>query len=141
MLVVPPGGFFDLTTDEFAAAATALPRLHFEACRLLLPKLTDGSSYTFVTGGEPVHLKLSNGVWQRVSSGEQTSGVGARSSLGQVNAQAVWGLAAAVRREMAEQPVTVAEVRVSAPTGRRFKPAKPEQLQTREHSRLRQHPT
>lgn len=36
-----------------------------------------------------------------------------RSSLGQVNAQAMWGLAAAVRSEMRKQPVTVSELRLN----------------------------
>ena len=50
-----------------------------------------GASYTFVTGG-----------------GNED----ARSSIGQVNAQAVWGLAAALRNELGDSDIKLREVRV-----------------------------
>ena len=65
--------------------------MQFAAARLLVPRLqqVEGASYTFVTGG---------------------AGESARSAMGQINAQAVWGLAAAMRSEA--PTLKVAEVRV-----------------------------
>lgn len=89
------GNLLDLSVDEFAAAAVALPQMQFAAARLLVPRLqaVEGASYTFVTGG---------------------SGEDARSPLGQINAQAVWGLAAALRSECKNKKASlkVSEVRV-----------------------------
>ncbi|KAL1511313.1 hypothetical protein AB1Y20_006118 [Prymnesium parvum] len=112
--LIPRGRMFELTADEFGVYASQLPRLHFEAGRLLLPRLnsrdrTAASTYTFVTGGEPIHLEPRHGLWARVQGESSES----RTSLGHVNAQAMWGLAAAVRREMRDQPVTVSEVRLN----------------------------
>jgi len=83
-----------MSTEEFASAAVQLPLLHFEAARLLMPRLQgDGAgrprSYTLVTGG--------------------TGGVSGVKGLAQINAQALWGLSAALQQEVAG--VTVAEVR------------------------------
>ena len=55
--LVPRGRMFDLSAEDFGNYACQLPRLHFEAARLMLPRLNDPSStsrstYTFVTGGE-----------------------------------------------------------------------------------------
>lgn len=83
----------DLTADDFSRSALQLPVLHFASAQQLVPRLhgVENASYTFVTGGEAPR--------------------GERSSLSQVNTQAVWGLAAALRAE--EQPgCRVAEVRV-----------------------------
>lgn len=86
------GSILDLSVSEFGEHAVVLPQMQFAACRLLVPRLThvDNASYTFVTGG---------------------GGEDARSSLGQINAQAVWGLAAALRSET-NQKLRVSEVRV-----------------------------
>lgn len=81
----------DMSADEFSTAAVQLPLLHFEAARLLLPRLralpSEPSSYTFITGG-------AHGV----------------RGLAQINAQALWGLSAALQKEVSD--VTMAEVRV-----------------------------
>lgn len=87
------GWLLNLSHEDFAAQAVQLPLMQFAAARLLVPRLSNvpDASYTFVTGG----------------AGEE-----ARSAIGQINAQAVWGLAAAVRTEMRESPLKVNEVRV-----------------------------
>ena len=76
-----------------------------QAARLLVPRLrpVPNSSYTFVTGG----------------AGEE-----ARSALGQINAQAVWGLAAAMRTDARHYPsasgaTKISEVRVGLRFNRR----------------------
>ena len=71
--------------------------------RRLLPRLQSvpGASYTFVTGG-----------------GNED----ARSAIGQVNAQAVWGLAAALRNELRDSEVKLREV-CNLPRSRRLGPA------------------
>jgi NAD(P)-dependent dehydrogenase (short-subunit alcohol dehydrogenase family) len=81
LVAIPRGKLFDMSAEDFGDAAVQLPRLQFEAARLLLPRLTDArgdnqSTYTFVTGG---------------------SGEAGHPGVAQVNAQGVWGLAAAVR--------------------------------------------
>lgn len=70
-----------------------LPELHYEAARLLIPRLPDTSraSYTFVTGG----------------AGEQ------RSIVSQVNTHGVWGLSSALRELYRDTPLRVSELRVS----------------------------
>ena len=99
------GSLLDLTVEEFSERAGALPQMQFAAARLLVPRLqhVPNASYTFVTGG----------------AGEE-----ARSPLGQINAQAVWGLAAAMRSESSQYAnnLKVAEVRV----GLRFNRTKEE---------------
>ena len=87
------GGILSLSHDDFAQQAMMLPLMQFAAARMLIPRLerAPAASYTFVTG----------------DAGER-----ARSPIGQVNAQAVWGLAAALRREMASSSVRIGEVRV-----------------------------
>ena len=89
-----------LGADDFAVHATQLPSLHFSAISSLLPRLhppaSGGStSYTFVTGG---------------ADGTVGSGV---APLAQLNAHAVWGLAAALRTELANDPLRVGELRVN----------------------------
>ena len=83
----------ELSTDEYLSASTQLPALHHCVARRLVPRLlaVPGASYTFVTGG-----------------GNED----ARSSIGQVNAQAVWGLAAALRNELGDSDIKLREVRV-----------------------------
>ena len=81
----------DLGADEFASAAMQLPRLHFEAARLLVPRLRNPTfshsrSYTMVTGGQ--------------------SGAG----LAAINAHAISGLSAALRNEVQDAQLTVSEV-------------------------------
>ena len=85
------GKLLDMSIEEFSQQAVALPQMQFAAARLLVPRLqqVEGASYTFVTGG---------------------AGESARSAMGQINAQAVWGLAAAMRSEA--PTLKVAEVRV-----------------------------
>ena len=79
--------------------------MQFAAARLLVPRLAGvpGASYTFVTGG----------------AGEE-----ARSPIGQINAQAVWGLAAALRTEGNKRhivsPLKMNEVRVGMRFNRRL---------------------
>jgi len=89
-------GLLSLRTDEFSERAMLLPAMQFTTAQLLMPRLyaVPNATYTFVTGG----------------AGEQ-----ARSPLGQINAQAVWGLAAALRQEarVYGSEVRVSEVRVS----------------------------
>lgn len=87
------GWLLNLSHDAFATQAVQLPLMQFAAAKRLLPRLAEvpNASYTFVTGG----------------AGEE-----ARSAIGQINAQAVWGLAAAVRTEMRDSPLKVNEVRV-----------------------------
>ena len=88
-------GLLSLTAHEFAEQAMVLPAMQFCSAQLLIPRLqrTPGASYTFVTGG----------------AGEM-----ARTPLGQVNAQAVWGLAAALRQEARahDSQMRCSEVRV-----------------------------
>ena len=83
----------ELSTEEYLSGSTQLPALHHCVARRLLPRLlaVPGASYTFVTGG-----------------GNED----ARSAIGQVNAQAVWGLAAALRNDLSESDVKLREVRV-----------------------------
>ena len=87
------GSLLGLSPAEFAEHAVLLPQMQFAAARLLVPRLSqvEGASYTFVTGGAGEHE---------------------RSPLGQINAQGVWGLAAAVRSETKATGLRVAEVRV-----------------------------
>lgn len=87
------GRLLNMTPDEFAQQSVQLPLMQFAAARLLVPRLSEvpEASYTFVTGG----------------AGEE-----ARSPLGQINAQAVWGLAAAMRTETRDSPLKVNELRV-----------------------------
>ena len=87
------GSLLDLSVEEFSLQAVSLPQLQFAAARLLVPRLQEvpNASYTFVTGG----------------AGEE-----ARSPMGQINAQAVWGLAAALRSEARHSSLRVSEVRV-----------------------------
>jgi NAD(P)-dependent dehydrogenase (short-subunit alcohol dehydrogenase family) len=77
-------GLLSLEPEEYAMRAMQLPLLQFQAARLLIPRLSEvpGASYTFLTGG----------------AGERS-----RSGIGQVNAQGVWGLAAALRTEERER--------------------------------------
>lgn len=99
------GKLLSLTHEQFAEQAALLPTMQFAACRLLVPRLeaVEGASYTFVTGG---------------------AGGDSRSPLGQINAQAVWGLAAALRSETHASPLKVHEVRL----GLRFNRSHPERL-------------
>jgi NAD(P)-dependent dehydrogenase (short-subunit alcohol dehydrogenase family) len=85
------GSLFDMNMDEFTQQAMMLPQMHFAAARQFIPRLQQvpNSSYIFVTGG-----------------------VGERSPIGQINAKAVWGLAAAMRAEACHTGVNVEEVRV-----------------------------
>ena len=89
------GSILHLDQESFAQQMTMLPRMQFESARLLLPRLqaAPNASYTLVTGG---------------------AGEDARSPIGQINAQAVWGLAAALRNEMraSNSAVRIGEVRV-----------------------------
>ena len=88
-------GLLALETNDFAQKVSVLPAMQFEAARLLMPllKAAPNPSYTFVTGG---------------------AGEVARSPLGQINAQAVWGVAAALRQEtrVHEHEMRCNEVRV-----------------------------
>ena len=88
-----------LSADEFATHAAQLPALHFSALRTLLPRIhpAEGgaSTYTFVTGG---------------TDGAAGSYV---APLAQLNAHAVYGLAAAARAELIKSPLKVAELRVN----------------------------
>ena len=90
----------DLSTEEYVCGSTQLPALHHCVARRLLPRLlaVPGTSYTFVTGG-----------------GNED----ARSAIGQVNAQAVWGLAAALRNDLRDSEVKLREVRVGLKFNRR----------------------
>eukprot|EP00746_Dinoflagellata_sp_MGD_P049471 gnl/MRDRNA2_/MRDRNA2_223316_c0_seq1.p1 gnl/MRDRNA2_/MRDRNA2_223316_c0~~gnl/MRDRNA2_/MRDRNA2_223316_c0_seq1.p1 ORF type:complete len:251 (-),score=39.56 gnl/MRDRNA2_/MRDRNA2_223316_c0_seq1:167-865(-) len=84
--------------EEFAKQAVLLPKLQYAAAQHLLPHMADvpGASYTFVTAGPR----------------EQ------RSIVAQVNAHAVWGLAAALRSQYRGSPVRVAELRMNLKVGR-----------------------
>ena len=86
-------GVLSLTHGDFASQAMQLPLMQFAAARLLVPRLQQvpHASYTFVTGG---------------------AGEAARSPIGQINAQAVWGLAAALRNETRGSPMRMNEVRL-----------------------------
>ena len=93
--LMPSRSILGLSAEEFAIHAIQLPILHFEAARLLMPRLLYTAaqrprSYTFVTGG---------------------AGTGS-GGLAQVNAQALWGLSAALQHETAGEALTVSELRV-----------------------------
>jgi NAD(P)-dependent dehydrogenase (short-subunit alcohol dehydrogenase family) len=88
------GSLFDMSMEDFTHQAMMLPQMHFATARLLFPRLQQvpNSTYIFVTGG-----------------------IGERSPIGQINAKAVWGLAAAMRAEGrvgVNLGVNVEEVRV-----------------------------
>lgn len=83
-----------LGPQEFVERASLLPVLHMAAAQQLFKHLQHnqaGASYTFVTG----------------RAGDQGN------IEAQVNAHAVWGLAAALRQQYASSPVRVAELRVN----------------------------
>ena len=82
-----------MTLEEFTPSSSQLASLHFSAAQQLVPHLTGPSpTYTFVTG-----------------DGSGKPG-GERTAMGEINSHHVWGLSAALRRELTE--VTCREVRV-----------------------------
>jgi NAD(P)-dependent dehydrogenase (short-subunit alcohol dehydrogenase family) len=89
----------DMTPEAFAQSSAQLATLHFSAAQQLIPRLTKSASglpsYTFVTG-----------------DGSGKPG-GERTSMGEVNSHHVWGLSAALRREL--KGVVCREVRVGLP--------------------------
>lgn len=104
----PSQRLLDMTPTEFMSSSAQLAALHFSAAQQLIPKLlkSDGgrsqtSTYTFVTG-------------EGGKSNERTT------TIGQINSQHVWGLAAALRKEMsssssANETVMCREIRIGAP--------------------------
>lgn len=86
----------NMTLEEFTPSSAQLASLHFSAAQQLVPRLTGASpTYTFVTG-----------------DGSGKPG-GERTAMGEINSHQVWGLAAALRRELKD--VSCREVRVGLP--------------------------
>jgi len=88
-----------ITPEEFSYSSSQLATLHFSAAQSLIPRVqfADGRGcYTFVTG-----------------DGSGKPG-GKRSSMAEINSYHLWGLAAALRREMklTDSNVLVQEIRV-----------------------------
>jgi NAD(P)-dependent dehydrogenase (short-subunit alcohol dehydrogenase family) len=105
--------FLDLTSQEFLLASSTLAQMHFAAAQQLVPLLQKPksnnnnqhqyvqSTYTFVTGdggGHPSSL---------------------RTPMGELNSHHVWGLSAALRRELQNDPsVWMRELRVGMQVNR-----------------------
>jgi len=92
----------DMAPEAFAQSAAQLATLHFSAAQQLIPRLQptpngETPSYTFVTG-----------------DGSGKPG-GDRTAMGEINSHHVWGLSAALRREMDGQTVVCREIRVGLP--------------------------
>lgn len=92
----------DIAPEEFSSSAAQLATLHFTAAKMLIPRLQpakagDAPSYTFVTG-----------------DGSGKPG-GDRTSMGEINSHHVWGLSAALRRELKGDLLNCREVRVGLP--------------------------
>jgi NAD(P)-dependent dehydrogenase (short-subunit alcohol dehydrogenase family) len=86
-----------ISPEDFPVLASQLASLHFAAAHHMMPRLVEGGSYTWVTGGGPAQMRSVPGV---------------RSSLGHVNAAVVYGLAGALRSELEGSPLRVSELRV-----------------------------
>jgi NAD(P)-dependent dehydrogenase (short-subunit alcohol dehydrogenase family) len=91
-----------MTPEEFARSSAQLATLHFSAAQQLMPRLQPvgkgcAPSYTFVTG-----------------DGSGKPG-GERTAMGEINSHHVWGLAAALRKEMEGESMNVREIRVGLP--------------------------
>lgn len=92
----------DMTPEAFAQSGAQLATLHFSAAQQLIPRLQPGPngetpSYTFVTG-----------------DGSGKPG-GDRTAMGEINSHHVWGLSAALRRDLDGQTVVCREIRVGLP--------------------------
>lgn len=82
------GRVLDMTPEEFMTSSAQLASLHFSAAQSLVPRLRASLSsptYTFVTG-----------------NGSGKPG-GDRTSMGEINSHHVWGLSAALRKEMSQE--------------------------------------
>jgi NAD(P)-dependent dehydrogenase (short-subunit alcohol dehydrogenase family) len=91
-----------MSPEEFASSSAQLATLHFSAAQQLMPRLQPAAagkapSYTFVTG-----------------DGSGKPG-GERTAMGEINSHHVWGLSAALRKEMEGQLLNVREIRVGLP--------------------------
>lgn len=96
----------EMAPEAFAQSGAQLATLHFSAAQQLIPRLQPAfpkvgekmlPSYTFVTG-----------------DGSGKPG-GERTAMGEINSHHVWGLSAALRREIDGQEVVCREVRVGLP--------------------------
>lgn len=92
----------DMAPEAFAQSSAQLATLHFSAAQQLIPRLQAAPngelpSYTFVTG-----------------DGSGKPG-GDRTAMGEINSHHVWGLSAALRREVDGKTVVCREVRVGLP--------------------------
>ena len=92
----------DMSPEEFASSSAQLASLHFSAAQQLIPRLEatgEPSSYTFVTG-----------------DGSGKPG-GERTAMGEINSHHVWGLSAALRKQLAGSggKVNIREIRVGLP--------------------------
>jgi NAD(P)-dependent dehydrogenase (short-subunit alcohol dehydrogenase family) len=90
------------SVEEFISASSQLAALHFSAAQALIPRLqqpssTSAATYTFVTGD---------------GGGPES---GQRSAMGEINSHHVWGLSAALRRQLYHHPVTCRELRMEMP--------------------------
>ncbi|KAG7370437.1 NADP oxidoreductase coenzyme F420-dependent [Nitzschia inconspicua] len=115
-LTKPTTNFLELSPEEFMTASSTLARMHFAAAQQLVPQLQKPkidptsldnpnsmiqSTYTFVTGdggGHPSSL---------------------RTPMGELNSHHVWGLSAALRRSLQNDPsVWMRELRVGMQVNR-----------------------
>lgn len=92
----------DMAPEVFAQSSAQLATLHFSAAQQLIPRLQpapngEPPSYTFVTG-----------------DGSGKPG-GDRTAMGEINSHHVWGLSAALRRDLDGQTVVCREIRVGLP--------------------------
>lgn len=94
----------DMNPDEFVNASSQLATMHFTAAKFLIPMLKkENATYSFVTGDGGGHLS------------------GNRSCFGEINSHHVWGLSAALRRELDSSNVACREIRVRLPINRSAK--------------------
>lgn len=112
----------DMPVELFLESSAQLASLHFSAAKNLMQRLEQSSkltkvpsTYTFITGD---------------GGGKPNAD---RTSMGEINSHHVWGLSAALRREMKESPdVCVREVRVGLSVNNEDTP---DQKSNKRHSR------
>jgi len=103
-LSTPTVRLLDVSPAAFSAAGSTAANLHFAAAHFLIPRISEGGSYTFVTGGGSEGVR-----WGK--TGEFRS---PRGPLAQINAHGVFGLCAALREDLesSASPIRSQELRI-----------------------------